>query len=154
MKNKKGFTLIELLVVIAIIGILAAIVLVSLRGAPAKAKNARIQSSLNQVRTQAEMIWVDKTTYCDATEPTFCLCSGTALNTTHATYGTELSALQADIGNQQGTLDLKCYASGDEYCISAGQVGSTDHFCLDDSGNVIKDATGECSAANTACSSL
>jgi len=49
--NKKGFTLIELLVVIAIIGILASIMVVSLTNAQKKARDAKRQSELNQMRT-------------------------------------------------------------------------------------------------------
>jgi prepilin-type N-terminal cleavage/methylation domain-containing protein len=48
--NKKGFTLIELLVVISIISLLSSVVLASLNGTRAKARDARRMSDALQIR--------------------------------------------------------------------------------------------------------
>ena len=65
-KNLGGFTLIELLVVIAIIGILSGIVLVSLGGARAQARDARRQSDIRQVVSAQEMYYGDNDKYVTA----------------------------------------------------------------------------------------
>ena len=69
MKKNRGFTLIELLVVIAIIGILATIVLVSLRGVRERAYDAEIQAEVAQIRTAAEIYYVDTRSYVGFTIP-------------------------------------------------------------------------------------
>ena len=61
--RKRAFTLIELLVVIAIIGILAAMILVAVSGARAKARDARRKSDLRSVKSALAQYFTDNDTY-------------------------------------------------------------------------------------------
>lgn len=63
MKNKQSFTLIELLVVIAIIGLLSTVVLVSLNGVRARARDARRLSDMKTIQTALEAYYNDKGYY-------------------------------------------------------------------------------------------
>jgi prepilin-type N-terminal cleavage/methylation domain-containing protein len=62
-RKSKGFTLIELLVVIAIIGILSAVVLVSLNSARAKSRDARRLADVRQIMTALELYYNDNNVY-------------------------------------------------------------------------------------------
>jgi prepilin-type N-terminal cleavage/methylation domain-containing protein len=108
-----GFTLIELLVVIAIIGILASIVLVSLTGAKKRANDARIISSMGQLRTVAEIHQGNVGSYAG-----FC-------------SNNDVTVLQNDIVKQGGT-NYNCQVAGDNnsYCIEV-QMNSGKWWCVD-----------------------
>ena len=129
MKKSKGFTLIELLVVIAIIGILAAIVLVSLSSARSKAKDAAIQSDMNQIRSAAEIFYNDKTTYVN-------------MNTdTSGTYN--INKLLSDISTGQGGSYQDPVTSATAYCIMATLTSSgAGNWCIDSSLASKKEAAG------------
>ncbi len=145
--NKGGFTLIELLVVIAIIGILAAIVLVSLRGATSSAKNARIQSSLGQTRSIAAMIYDKDNAYTN-------LCAAGTINENNTSFQ-ELATIEADLTAQYGASNNACFGNASDYCVSARLLPATEtsHFCIKSDGKAGK-ATSACTGVTTGCTGL
>jgi|GEM_PF-995853 len=62
LKLKKGFTLIELLVVIAIIGILAALIIVSLSNARGRAQDTQRKNNARNIDSALAQYYVDQTT--------------------------------------------------------------------------------------------
>jgi len=122
-KNNKGFTLIELLIVIAIIGLLAGIVLVSLQGARVKAKDARIIADMDQLRSIAEMYYID---------------NGSSYENL-ATSSEDYTKISNDINNQNGGQMPTAHAKSDAYCVYAklNKKSTTNHtmyWCIDSTG--------------------
>ena len=115
---KKGFTLIELLVVIAIIGILSGTVIVSMSGAQDSAKNARIKSGMDQLRSAAEVYRLLHSTYDNFTG------SGDG------------ALIVADISTEGGTL-TPTFGGTTIYCMSSPLNGTgAGFYCMDSTGKV------------------
>ncbi len=126
MESKRGFTLIELLVVIAIIGILSSIVLVALRDARNKAKDARIVADLSQIRSLAELLYDGD--YDDVSMGTLtdtCVYSG---------GNADIDKIAGDICNQKGSLVINKTASpADAYCAYSA-LNVSGYYCVDSTG--------------------
>ena len=113
--------MIELLVVIAIIGILAAIVLVSLSSARDRAKDARIQADLGQIRSVGELFNNDNGTY------------------TGLDGDPDEDTLAADIAAQGGTYVIRINADPwDGYC-AYSSLNSGGYWCVDSGLKSVKD---------------
>ena len=142
-KTNKGFTLIELLVVIAIIGILSAVVLASLNTARSKGKDASAQSSMESIRSQAEICYNGGTacgqntygTASTASNPTTANAAGATANvTTNVCGDTQVLSLMKAAAAQAGqTVTCSVGPSGANY-ESHVVLNSGGTFCVDSSG--------------------
>jgi len=134
-KINKGFTLIELLVVIAIIGILSGLIIVSMGGATNSAKDARIKSEMDQIRSTAIIFYNTGSTY------TGLLASGDGLT------------LINDINAQGGDAAVSGINGSTSYCVVKQLVSSaTAYWCVDSTGYAGTPTTSTtCSASTYTC---
>ncbi len=139
-QKKEGFTLIELLVVIAIIGILAGMVLVSMGGARAKARDARRMADMRQMVSAQEMYYGDNDQY--LTSATLPAAISTYLNPLPADPGggTVVACTQAAPAFIYCTIDNT--ASVQKFCYYARleQNATLPYFTSSNGGNFKKAA--------------
>lgn len=142
-RTQKGFTLVELLIVIAIVGILATLVIVSLRQASDRSRNAKITTDVVQIRKIAEQMYIEEM------DGYTSLCTDST--TLNDTYDPTLGVLQDDIEEYGGSI-AGCYSAQYSYCISARFTGAdAKWFCIDDEGNNVEATVNPCTMASDTC---
>ncbi len=154
---QKGFTLIELLVVIAIIGILSSVVLASLTTARSKGTDAAVQSTLSNMRAQAELYYSTNSSYGTSTTVTTtgtyaqCGVSGTVFSASSTSGGlySLLNDAATKTGGTLGSSKVVCASS------PTGSQSAWAVLASTTSGSVCVDSTGASKVStaivNTAC---
>jgi len=155
---RKAFTLIEMLIVIAVIGILAAIIIISVSGTRGKANATRSKADMQQIKNSIERAYsVEGCTTFDFTN------AGTGNKATITCGGANYSDIQlppsgtytltigacVDTGStswtKSGTCPTTTAAFGGAYTLTATNAGGTFGYTCNQTG---------CSCTTASCDSL
>lgn len=146
--NKKGFTLIELLVVVAIIGILTAIVLVSMNISRAKGTDGAINKQMIEARSQAEVHYINNgNSYANV-----CV-SGTNNISAMVTKLAQISGTTVGgVGTAQTATTTNCNATAAGFALSVKlkQPTTPTYLCMD-STNRTRQTTTPLAAGAIVC---
>jgi type IV pilus assembly protein PilA len=138
-KSVRGFTLIELLVVIAIIGILSAVVLAALGSARQKGSDSAIQSNLQGIRSQAEIVANN-----DSSGSYVLVCSDPKITTIldAAVLASGSSGKDIDAGTAQVAGVVECHSTTVGYAVSSPLITNpSQYWCVDSAGGSKQTAT-------------
>jgi len=127
--KKRAFTLIELLVVVAIIGLLAAMAIIALGTARAKARDARRVADIRQMQTALDMYYLDQTAY-----PAIATWSTIAAQALSSNYGWSLTAsgttYMATAPTAPTPQDGDCSTYANAYQYSGSTTTYSIKYCL------------------------
>lgn len=98
---------------------------------PLVSSDAKIKSGMAQLRTQAELVYVNDRSYSN-------FCSQGKLNV-QEDYIPELREYILESGGS----DVTCYASGDQYCLSVKLVSKNGYYCVDSLGEAFEIGGGQ-----------
>lgn len=149
-KSERGFTLIELLVVCAIIGVLAAMVMVSLSYTRARANDTRVRASMNQFRNMAEIYYSSQNSSYLGFDT--CIAFPTSGNCITQPIADAILQLRNDVefhNDDPGSVEAESDVR--DFCVSAPlRTTPTTFVCVESSGAIL-DTANPCGGTTFVC---
>ena len=112
-----------------------------------KAKAAIIKTNLAQLRSVAEIIFVENGFEIGYST----ICQDGELNTEDPSQGDSISVIKNDIAENNGQQTVVCHANSEKYCVKS-PLPTDEIWCVDSNAHNTTAETEACSAENISCS--